>query len=103
MNTHNAEGEGTIKKLQSLVTSALRAPTAPHLRVGRHINGLLDILAHPNPGKYPRQKLLVVACDGYAYLVPFVEQDDHFFLKTVIPSRKATRDYLKPGEDDAKD
>lgn len=65
--------------------------------------GLLDILAHPNPGKYPKQKLLVVACDGYAYLVPFVEQDDHFFLKTVIPSRKATRDYLNPGEDDAKD
>jgi hypothetical protein len=43
----------------------------------------------------------VVACDGYAYLVPFVEEDDHFFLKTVIPSRKATRDYLKQGEDDA--
>ena len=64
---------------------------------------MLDILAHPNPSKYPKQKLLVVACDGYVYLVPFVEQDDHFFLKTVIPSRKATRDYLNPGEDDAKD
>jgi hypothetical protein len=56
--------------------------------------GLLDILAHPNPAKYPNQRVLVVASDGYAYLVPFVEQDDHFFLKTVIPSRKATRDYL---------
>ena len=65
--------------------------------------GLLDILAHPNPSKYPNQKLLVVACDGYAYLVPFVEQEDHFFLKTVIPSRKATRDYLNQGEDDAQD
>ena len=63
--------------------------------------GLLDVLAHPNPGKYPNQRVLVVACDGYAYLVPFVEEDDHFFLKTVIPSRKATRDYLKQGEDDA--
>jgi hypothetical protein len=63
--------------------------------------GLLDILAHPNLAKYPKQKMLVVASDGYAYLVPFVEEDDHFFLKTVIPSRKATRDYLNQGETDA--
>ena len=63
--------------------------------------GLLDILANPNPSKYQNQKVLVVACDGYAYLVPFVEQEDHFFLKTVIPSRKATRDYLNQGEANA--
>jgi hypothetical protein len=63
--------------------------------------GLLDILAHPNQAKYPRQRVLVVAYDNYAYLVPFVEEDDFFFLKTVIPSRKATRDYLNQGETDA--
>ena len=63
--------------------------------------GLLDILAHPNLAKYPNQKMLVVASDGYAYLVPFIEEDDHFFLKTVIPSRKATRDHLNQGETDA--
>lgn len=63
--------------------------------------GLLDVLAHPNPAKYPNQRILAVACDGYAYLVPFVEQVDHFFLKTVIPSRKATRHYLNQGADDA--
>jgi uncharacterized DUF497 family protein len=63
--------------------------------------GLLDVLAHPNQGRYPRQRLLVVACDNYVYLVPFVEEPDCFFLKTVIPSRKATRDYLNPGEADA--
>jgi hypothetical protein len=63
--------------------------------------GLVDILAHPNPAKYPNQKVLVVASDGYAYLVPFVEEQDHYFLKTVIPSRKATRDYLNNGESDA--
>jgi hypothetical protein len=44
---------------------------------------------------------LVVAGASYAYLVPFVEEKDHFFLKTVIPSRKATRDYLNQGETDA--
>ena len=65
--------------------------------------GLLDLLAHPNPSKYPNQKILVVATDGYAYLVPFVEQADHYFLKTVIPSRKATRDHLNQGEHDAED
>lgn len=63
--------------------------------------GLLDILAHPNQAKHPRQRVLVVACDNYVYLVPFVEEEDYFFLKTVIPSRKATRDYLNQGEADA--
>lgn len=63
--------------------------------------GLLDILVHPNRAKYPGQRVLVVACDNYAYLVPFVEENGHFFLKTVIPSRKATRDYLSQGEADA--
>lgn len=64
--------------------------------------GLLDILAHPNKARYPKQRVLVVAFDNYAYLVPFVEEKDHFFLKTVIPSRKATRDYLKRGGPDVK-
>lgn len=63
--------------------------------------GLLDILAHPNQSKYPRQRVLVVSCDNYVYLVPFVEEEDYFFLKTAIPSRKANRDYLNQGEPDA--
>lgn len=57
-------------------------------------DGLLDILRHPNPGKYPNQQVFVVAVEQYAYLVPFVEKTDYYFLKTVVPSRKATRDYL---------
>ena len=64
---------------------------------------LLDILAHPNPDKYPRQRVLVVAHDSYVYLVPYVEEDDYYFLKTVIPSRKATRDYLNQGAENAND
>jgi uncharacterized DUF497 family protein len=63
--------------------------------------GLLDILAHPNQTKYPTQRVLVVKYDNYAYLVPFVEEEAYFFLKTLIPSRKATRDYLDQGESDA--
>jgi uncharacterized DUF497 family protein len=65
--------------------------------------GLLDILSHPHPEKYPRQRVLVVACDGYAYLVPFVEEEAYYFLKTIIPSRKATQDYLNRGETDVED
>lgn len=56
--------------------------------------GLLDELRHPNTEKYPNQFVLVVALDDYVYLVPYVEELDYYFLKTVIPSRKATRDYL---------
>ncbi len=57
--------------------------------------GLLDIVAHHNPSGYPSQKILIVNLDDYAWLVPFVESADHYLLKTVIPSRKATRKYLE--------
>ncbi len=60
-------------------------------------DGLLDIVEHPNETKYPNQRVLVVSFDGYVYLAPFVEEAGYFFLKTVIPSRKATRDYLQQG------
>ena len=60
-------------------------------------DGLLDIVTHSNPRKYPNQRMFIVAIEQYAYLVPFVEEADCYFLKTVIPNRKATRDYLKGG------
>ncbi|UCD77545.1 MAG: toxin [Desulfobacterales bacterium] len=56
--------------------------------------GLLDVLNHPNRERYPNQQLLVVEVNDYAYLVPFVEDENGRFLKTIIPSRKATRYYL---------
>lgn len=65
--------------------------------------GLLDIITHPNPAEYPRQQILVVGHEGYAYLVPYVEEETYLFLKTIIPSRKATRDYLNRGESHAED
>ena len=46
---------------------------------------------------------MVVSLDNYIYLVPFVEEESSYFLKTVIPSRKATRVYLSPGVQDAND
>lgn len=81
--------------------NAERGISFENIVVAIESGGLPDILAHPNQAKYPRQRILVVACDSYAYLVPFVEEEAYFFLKTVIPSRKATRDYLNQGETDA--
>ena len=52
----------------------------------------------PNQQRYPGQKISVVLIEGYAYLVPFVESETEIFLKTIIPSRKASRQYL--GESD---
>jgi uncharacterized DUF497 family protein len=61
--------------------------------------GLLDVLEHPNQKRYGGQRIFVVQRDDYVYLVPFIEGDTLVFLKTIIPSRKATRQYLdKEGE-----
>ncbi len=49
---------------------------------------------HPNKKKYPNQKILIIDIDGYAYLVPCVVKNNEYFLKTIIPSRKATKRYL---------
>jgi uncharacterized DUF497 family protein len=56
---------------------------------------LLDVLEHPNQERYQGQKIFVVMIDDYIYLVPFVENEKEIFLKTIIPSRKATKKYLK--------
>ena len=59
---------------------------------------LLDVLEHPNQEKYKGQKIFVVQMDDYVYLVPFIEDDREIFLKTIIPSRKATKKYSKGSE-----
>ena len=64
--------------------------------------GLKDILVHLNQRRYPGQVVLVVAYRDYVYLVPSVEESTHYFLKTIIPSRKAMRDYLGREEPDEK-
>ena len=66
-------------------------------RVIYHIerNEILDIIGHPNPSKYPGQRMFILDIGNYAYLVPFVETETEIFLKTIIPSRKATRKYIE--------
>ena len=63
-------------------------------------NRILDILEHPNKSKYPNQKLMIVEIDGYAYVVPFVEEGKDIFLKTIFPSRKYTKKYLRGRKND---
>jgi len=60
--------------------------------------GLLDDIAHPNQEEYAHQRIFIVAIESYAYLVPYVESDAYIFLKTIIPSRKATKHYLGENE-----
>jgi hypothetical protein len=61
---------------------------------------LLDILERPNPERYAGQRIFVVRREDYVYLVPFVEDEHTVFLKTIIPSRKATKQYLGEESDD---
>ena len=60
--------------------------------------GLLDDISHPNAVSFSHQRLFFVAIDDYAYAVPYVENEHEIFLKTIIPSRKFTRLYLRGGQ-----
>jgi uncharacterized DUF497 family protein len=55
---------------------------------------VLDVIRHPNRERYPRQNIIVLNVDGYVWLVPYVKEKGVRFLKTIIPSRKATKEYL---------
>ena len=55
---------------------------------------LVDRVIHPNPEKYPNQKVFLVKIEDYIYSVPYVEDDEKIFLKTIIPNRKATKKHL---------
>ena len=56
---------------------------------------IIDIIKHPNHAKYPNQKVFIIEVNDYIYYVPFIEDEDKIFLKTIIPSRKATNKYLR--------
>ena len=60
-------------------------------------SGLLDVVDHPNPRRYPNQNVFVIALSECVYLVPHIEEPDYIFLKTIIFSRKATREYSEKG------
>ncbi len=63
---------------------------APYIEEGKTI----DMADHPNQKKYSHQKVFAVNIDNYIYLIPYVENEKEIFLKTIIPSRKATKKHL---------
>lgn len=56
---------------------------------------ILETIEHPNQDRYPGQKIATVRIEDYVYLVPYVQESDEIFLKTIIPSRKATNKYMR--------
>ena len=56
---------------------------------------ILDTVEHPNQERYPGQKIAVMNIDEHVYLVPYVQSGEELFLKTIIPSRKATNKYVR--------
>lgn len=55
---------------------------------------LIDRVKHPNPEKYPNQKVFLVRIEDYMYSIPYVEDEEKILLKTIIPNSKATKKYL---------
>jgi hypothetical protein len=56
---------------------------------------VLETIEHPNQDKYPGQKIAIIRIENYACLVPYIQESDEIFLKTIIPSRKATNKYVR--------
>jgi uncharacterized DUF497 family protein len=56
---------------------------------------MLDDIGHPNQEKYAHQSVFIMEINDYAYIVPYIENDNELFLKTIIPSRKMTKKYLR--------
>jgi uncharacterized DUF497 family protein len=86
----NDEKNGWLRRERGLVFEDI----VYHLSHG----DLLDTIEHPNQEQYPGQRIFIVDVEGYACLVPFVEDDQTIFLKTIIPSRKMTKRYLGGNE-----
>lgn len=61
---------------------------------------ILDYYLHHNQKTYPGQRIMVISVANYAYLVPYVDNEEELFLKTIIPSRKATQRYLGEKHED---
>ncbi len=54
-------------------------------------NDLIDVISNPNKEKYPNQKIFIVPINDFIHYIPFVENETHYFLKTIIPSRKLNK------------
>lgn len=76
-----------------------RGVSFEHVVIGIAGGNLKAVYKHPNRSKYENQSILVVEINRFCSLVPFVEDENGKFLKTIIPSRKATRMYMGDGNE----
>ncbi|HVW22908.1 MAG TPA: hypothetical protein VHB51_00215 [Candidatus Saccharimonadales bacterium] len=79
---------------KNLQLKSERGVSFEDVQVALKARALLDNIAHPNQKQYPGQRLLIVNIKGYAFVEPFVEDEQKVFLKTIYPSRKFTKKYL---------
>lgn len=81
-------------KEKSLLLKETRGISFEQIVIYIEQDNLVDIIEHPNGEKYNHQKILIINIDNYIYTVPFVENKNERFLKTIIPSRKFSKKYL---------
>jgi uncharacterized DUF497 family protein len=81
-------------KEKSLLLKKSRGISFEQIVIHIEQGDLVDIIKHPNGEKYNHQKILIINIDNYIYTIPFVENQNERFLKTIIPSRKFTKKYL---------
>ena len=81
-------------KEKSLLLKETRGINFEQIVIHVEQGNLVDIIEHPNGEKYNHQKILIINIDNYIYTVPFVQNQNERFLKTIIPSRKFTKKYL---------
>jgi uncharacterized DUF497 family protein len=83
----NAEKNELLKKTRKI--------SFEEIIVAINSDNLIDTVLHPNQEKYPNQKMYIISINNYIHIVPFVENENEIFLKTIIPSRKQTKKYIK--------
>lgn len=97
MTEQNQQYDFSAEKNQQLINE--RGISFEEVIAAIEEGGVLDILPHPNPAKYPNQEIYVVNINNYVCLVPFVRKDKNtVFLKTIFAHRKLTKQYLRGGK-----
>jgi len=76
------------------ILKKLRGVSFEQVELAIESGDLIDRIKHPNSEKYPNQKVFLIKIENYIYSIPYVEDDEKIFFKTIIPNRKATKKYL---------
>jgi hypothetical protein len=94
LSRRSAPGQPADATEKSIVLKAARGICFEDVVFFIERGDILDDYLHPNQRDYPGQRIMVINIANNAYLVPYIENDEELFLKTIIPSRKATQRYL---------